>query len=73
MTTNISLNKNTYLSFLVIVPAIALLGMTGCSTSGGTVGPNFTGGYVQIAPSAYNPESRSFDRPWPYGPESTQQ
>jgi hypothetical protein len=73
MRENISLNNNTYLQFVLIVPAIALLGLTGCSTAEGTVRHNYTGGYAQIAPRAYNSESRSFDRPWPFGPESTQQ
>ena len=73
MRENLSLNNNTYLQFVLIVPAIALLGLTGCSTAEGTVRHNHTDGYAQIAPRAYNPESRSFDRPWPFGPESTQQ
>jgi hypothetical protein len=73
MPTNITLNKNIYLRLLLMVPAVGLLGFTGCSTAGGTVRHNYTGGYAQIAPRAYNPESRSFDRPWPFGPESTQQ
>jgi len=29
--------------------------------------------WLQIGPSTYNTESRGFDRPWPFGPESTQQ
>ena len=73
MSGNIILNTNTYLRLALIAPAIALLGLTGCSTADGTGGHNYTGGYVQIAPRAYNSESRSFDRPWPFGPESTQQ
>ena len=73
MRTNISLNTNTYLQLALIVPAIALLGLTGCSAADGTVRHNYIGGYVQIAPRAYNSEGRSFDRPWPFGPESTQQ
>jgi hypothetical protein len=73
MKANMSLNSNTYLQLVWIVPAIALLGLTGCSTADGTVRHNYTGGYVQIAPRAYDSESRSFERPWPFGPESTQQ
>ena len=73
MPTNMTLNSNTYLRFLLIVPAIGLLVFTGCSTTDRTVGQNRKGGYVQIASRTYNSESRSFDRPWPFGPESTQQ
>ena len=73
MRANISINTNTYLQLVLIIPATALLGLTGCSTADGTVRHNYTGGYVQIAPRAYDSESRSFDRPWPFGPESTQQ
>jgi hypothetical protein len=38
-----------------------------------SVGKQPTGSYITIGPSSYNPESRSFDRPWPFGPESSQQ
>ena len=33
-------NTNTYLRLLLIVPAIALLGLTACSTAGGTAKGN---------------------------------
>ena len=66
-------DTNTYLRFLLIAPAIALLGLTACSTADGTARHNDRGGYAYIPPRAYNSESRSFDRPWPFGPESTQQ
>jgi hypothetical protein len=85
MRANIILHTNAYLKLGLIVPAIALLGLTGCSTADGTGRHNYTGWYAQIAPgvdsapsvdigsSVYNSESHSFDRPWPFGPESTQQ
>jgi hypothetical protein len=73
MRVNIIMNTDTYLKLVLIVPAVALLGLTGCSTANGTGGHKYTSGYVQIFPRAYNSESRSFDRPWPFGPESTQQ
>jgi len=38
----------------------------------GTVRHNHRGGHVQIAARTYNSESRSVDRPWPFGPESSQ-
>ena len=70
MPTDITLNSNTSFRCLLIVHAVVLPGLTGCSTVGGTVRLNHTGGYAQIAPRTYNPESRSFDRPWPLGPEA---
>jgi hypothetical protein len=73
MRSNIIINSDTYFQLSLIVPAIALLGLTGCSTVDGTGRHNYTGGYVQIAPRVYNSEDRGFDRPWPFGPESIQQ
>jgi hypothetical protein len=68
-----SFYPNTYRRLGLLVPAIVLLGLTACSTAGGTARRNYKGGYADIPPRAYNSESRSFDRPWPFGPESTQQ
>jgi hypothetical protein len=67
------MNTDTYLKLLLIVPAVALLGLTGFSTANQARRHNYPNGYVQIAARAYNSESRSFDRPWPFGPESSQQ
>jgi hypothetical protein len=72
MKTNITLDPNNYLRLTLIVPAIALLGLTSCSTADSPVRHN-TAAYLEIAPPAYNSESPGFDRPWPFGPESTQQ
>lgn len=73
MSAKIVLDTNTYLQLLLIVPAVALVGLTGSSTAEKTVGHNYTGGFAQVAPRADDSEGRSFDRPWPFGPESTQQ
>jgi len=73
MRTNISMESSTYLRLLLLVPAVGLLGIAGCTTAGGTAKQSHAGGYVHIAASTYNTESRSFDRPWPFGPESSQQ
>jgi hypothetical protein len=73
MPTNMTLNGVSYLRLLLIVSVVGVVGLTGCSTAGRTVGQNRTGGYVQIASRTYNSESRSFDRSWPFGPESSQQ
>jgi hypothetical protein len=72
MKTYITLDPNNYLRLTLMVPAIALLGLTSCSTADPPVRHN-TAGYLEIAPPEYNSESQSFDRPWPFGPESTQQ
>jgi hypothetical protein len=73
MRENKCFNTNTYLRLLLIAPAIALLGLSACSTADGTARHNYRGGYADIPPRGYNPESRGYDRPWPFGPESTQQ
>jgi hypothetical protein len=73
MNENNSFSTDTYLRLILIVPAIALIGLSACSTADGTARHNHPGGYADIPPRAYNPESRGFDRPWPYGPESSQQ
>jgi len=72
MRANIIRNHTHYLRLSLILPAIALLGLAGCSTADPPAGHNSTA-YIVIAPPAYNSEGRDFDRPWPFGPESTQQ
>jgi hypothetical protein len=37
---------------------------------GAAVGHAQTGDNVTIGSRTYNPETRGFDRPWPFGPES---
>ena len=66
-------NTNTSFRLLLTTPIIALLGLTACSSTGGTARHNYRGGYADIPPRAYNSESRGYDRPWPFGPESAQQ
>jgi len=73
MRMNIFMKNSTYLRLLLLVPAVGLLGIAGCTTAEGTAKQSHTGDYVNIASSTYNTESRSFDRPWPFGPESSQQ
>jgi hypothetical protein len=73
MKNELSVNRNTYLQLLFMVPAICLLGFTGCSSVDPPAGKNQTVDYVTIGPRAYNSESQSFDRPLPFGPESNQQ
>ena len=72
MKTYITLDPNNYIRLTLIVPAIALFGLTSGSTADPPARDN-TAAYMEIAPRAYNSESRGFDRPWPFGPESTQQ
>jgi hypothetical protein len=73
MKTKIVLSTNKYLRPLLVVLAVALQGLMGCSTPDGTARQNHEGSNVQLAGRTYNSESRGFDRPWPFGPESSQQ
>jgi hypothetical protein len=73
MKNELSVNRNTYLRLLLMVPAVCLLGFTGCSSVDATAGKNQTANYLTIGPRAYNSEGNNFDRPWPFGPESNQQ
>lgn len=70
--------KNKIYLILTCFTTVLLFGVTACSSAGGTAKhdpPKHDppGDYVQIQPRAYNSESRSFDRPWPFGPESSVQ
>jgi hypothetical protein len=65
------MKKRVYLIVLTIVSVSSLA--TGCSTAQGTTKEGRSGGFVQIEPRTYNSETRGFDRPWPFGPESSVQ
>jgi len=67
MNNPISINRNPCLRLLLMVPAICLLGFTGCSSIDPPAGKNQTGDYVTIGATAFDSESQSFDRPWPFG------
>jgi hypothetical protein len=67
----------------LMAPVIYSMGFAGCSDVAGTAGThpvvNFlgakrgkpqTGDNVTIGPATYSSETRNFDRPWPFGPES---
>jgi hypothetical protein len=73
MKSNIILNRTRYFRVALILPAIAVLGFSSCSTADATVKHNYRTTFITIAPGTYNSESRGYDRPWPFGPESTQQ
>ena len=79
-------STNSIPRLLLTVPVICSLAFAACSDVGGTarthasvnlqsaaVGTSQTGDNVTIGPSNYNSEARSFDRPWPFGPESNPQ
>jgi hypothetical protein len=68
---------------LLMVPIICSMAFAACSDLAGTpgtrqavnlqsavVGHAETGDNVTIGSRNYNAETRSFDRPWPFGPES---
>jgi len=66
----------------IFLPVICSMAFAACSDVAGTpgahqavnlqsavVGHAQTGDNVTIGPRTYNTETRSFDRPWPFGPE----
>lgn len=73
MKTIIRPKSRTYLQLLLIVPAIALLEFADSPAANGAEKHLRKHSNVQIGPSTYNTESRSFEKPWPFGPESNQQ
>jgi hypothetical protein len=54
------------LSIAFAIPALAGDQIVTHSTQKKTI----PGSYIQIQHRQYNPESRSYERPWPFGPES---
>ena len=77
-----SIHSQTLRRLVLIVPVIASMAFAACSDVAGTggthatvnlqsaaVGVPQTGDNVTIGPRTYDPETRSFDRPWPFGPE----
>jgi hypothetical protein len=82
MKTQKSIPTNANRRLLLMAPVICSLAFAACSDLAGTPGThqtvNFqsavagelrTGDNVTIGPRTYNTETRSFDRPWPFGPE----
>ena len=67
---NIPKHMNKHICLLLISIASVTPCLAGCATAHGTTKQDRSGGYVQIEPRSYNTETRSFDRPWPFGPES---
>jgi hypothetical protein len=66
----------------LVVPVICSMAFAACSDVAGEPGAHQavnlqsavlghakSGDNVTIGPRSYNPETRSFDRPWPFGPE----
>jgi hypothetical protein len=66
------MNKYICLTILSIASVFSLMA-SGCATASRTTKQGRSGGYVQIEPRRYNAETRGFDRPWPFGPESDAQ
>jgi hypothetical protein len=77
----LSVNRDAYLRLLLMVPAISLLGFTGCSSVdppariqanllSSAAGNHEIGDNVTIGPRTYDSKDQSFERPWPFGPES---
>ena len=83
MKTQKSIQPDTHCRLLLMVPVICSMAFAACSDVAGTpgthqainlqtavVGQAQTGDNVTIGRRTYNSETRSFDRPWPFGPES---
>ena len=83
MKTQKSIPSNAGRRLLLIVPVICSMALAACSDVASTpgahqavnlqtavIGQAQTGDNVTIGPSTYNSQTRSFDRPWPFGPES---
>jgi hypothetical protein len=82
MKTKKSLHIHSIPRLFLMVPLICSMAFAACSDVAGTAGPHptvnlqsvvvgrpQTGDNVTIGPRTYNSETRSFDRPWPFGPE----
>jgi hypothetical protein len=77
------IHNDCHRRLLLMVPVIFSMAFAACSDVAGTpgkaqavnlqtavIGKPQTGDNVTIGPATYNPETRGFDRPWPFGPES---
>ena len=86
MKTQKLIHTNSIPRLLFLVPVICSLAFAACSHVAGPAGTHATvnlqsaamgerqsGDNVTIGPRTYNSESRSFERPWPFGPESNPQ
>ncbi len=83
MKTQESIHSHSIRRLLLMVPVICTMAFAACSDGAGTAGTHTTvnlqtvavgepqtGDNVTIGLRNYNSEARSFDRPWPFGPES---
>jgi hypothetical protein len=81
-----SIHTNPVRRLALIFPVICSMAFAACSdvakTAGNHASISFqstvtggrqTGDNVTIGPRTYNSETRDFDRPWPFGPESNPQ
>jgi hypothetical protein len=82
MKTQKSTHTNSGRRLLLLVPVICSMALAACSDVSGAQGPyqtinlqkavvgrGRTSDNVTIGSRVYNPETRSVDRPWPFGPE----
>jgi hypothetical protein len=83
MKTQKAVRTNSIRRLLLTVPAICAMAFTACSDVASTAGRHpavnlqsavfgkaQTVDNVTIGPRTYDPETRDFERPWPFGPES---
>jgi hypothetical protein len=77
-----TIHSNSHRALLLAVPVICSMAFAACSDIAGSAGTpqaiNFQSAvagrtqshdYVTIGSRTYNSETKSFDRPWPFGPE----
>jgi hypothetical protein len=83
MKTQKTIDGGSNRGLLLMVPVVCSMAFAACSDVAGTpgthqavnlqsavVGRAWTTDNVTIGPRVYNTETRSFDRPWPFGPEA---
>jgi hypothetical protein len=83
MKTQPFIHTNSHGGLLLIVPVICSMAFAACSDIASAPGAHQAvnlqsavlghakpSDNVTIGPRTYNSETRSFDRPWPFGPES---
>jgi hypothetical protein len=79
-------STNSSRRLLLLIPIVSSMAFAACSDvngnaqshpavnlQSGAVGKAQTSDYLTIGKRTYNPETRGFDRPWPFGPEASAQ
>jgi hypothetical protein len=62
--------KNSVARLVWFASTACVLVVAGCSSDDARAKPSRTKSNVEIGPTTYNIRTRSYERPWPFGPES---